>query len=430
MAFLGIMLFIMMLSKPIDRAPVAGSEIERMTMDSILEAEVFSYYDTLSPKVAYGRVNITPDDPMPMAGYSRRDAFEEVHDSLYVHLMLIRKAGLDLFLVSADLLIFPDELRDLLISRTADEPNAHLYLSASHTHNGLGGWAEGFGGELIAGDFHPEWLDAVSSSILREMVEMRERAESSTLRYFETDASEFVKNRLVEGAPVDGKIRGLKITRQEGDSLVLFTYSGHPTLLDRESLELSNDYPGATIRRLENRGYAFAMFMAGMVGSHRITNVEGTGYDRINNLADKLSDRILSAEGTALRPSDIRLMNFEIPFGPSQVRLMKGLAARDWLFSSLLQPLQGPMDVVRMGNLYMVSTPCDFSGELFPGIDQKYKPMIITSFNGDYIGYITEDSHYDSSSYMEVMTMNWVRPHYGSHFQHMINTAAGRAGHR
>lgn len=430
MAFLGIMLFIMMLSQPIDRAPIQGSEIERMAVDSILKAEVFSYADTLPPQAAYGRVNITPSYSMPMAGYAQREAFEEVHDSLYVHLILIRKAELDLFLVSADLLIFPDELRDLLVSRTSDDKNTHLYLSASHTHNGLGGWAEGFGGELIAGDYHPEWLEEVSSSILQKMDELRNSTKASEIKYFETDASEFVKNRLVEGAPVDGKIRGLKISRQKADSLVLFTYSGHPTLLDRESLELSNDYPGATISRLEDSGYAFAMFMAGMVGSHRVTNVTGTGYDRINNLADKLADRVIRAEGTVLEPEDIRLLNFEIPFGPSQVRLMESLAVRDWLFSSLLQPLEGTMDVLRMGGLHMVSTPCDFSGELFPGIEQEYKPMIITSFNGDYIGYITEDSHYDSSSYMEVRTMNWVGPYYGSHFQHMINTAAGRLGSR
>ncbi|MEJ2004770.1 MAG: hypothetical protein P8X57_07370 [Cyclobacteriaceae bacterium] len=324
------------------------------------------------------------------------------------------------------MLIFPDELRDRLISSTRSQPNVHLYFSASHTHNGLGGWADGFGGQLIAGKYHPEWIGTVSSSILKKMDAMKMQASPSALGYFEADASEFVKNRLVAGAPVDGTIRGLKIIRNGLDSLVLFTYSGHPTLLEQNSLEISNDYPGETIRRLENQGYSFAMFMAGMVGSHRVTNIGGENYERVNNLARELSERIINADVRKLNDTEIQLLGFEIPFRPSQVRLMKDLALRDWVFSSVLQPLDGTIQTIRIGDLHLASTPCDFSGELYQDIGNRYKPMMITSFNGDYVGYITNDSHYDSSSYMEVRTMNWVGPYYGWYFQKMINSAADK----
>jgi len=420
------MIFIMMLMKPVDRSPIRNSSLAKKAMDSIRMADVKTWSDTIPVRTAFGRVNITPSAPMPMAGYARRDAFKEVHDSLYVHLALFKKPGLELFLISADLLIFPDELRDRLVHATAQNPEVQMHFSASHTHNGLGGWAEGFGGELIAGKYHPEWLTDVTDAIIGKMSRMRLDARTSSIHYFQNDASEFVKNRLMSTAPVDGMIRGLKIYQDNGDSTVVFTYSGHPTLLNRKSLALSNDYPGATIRRLEDKGYAFSMFMAGMVGSHRITNVDGKDYARIDNLARELSERIINAPGSEVSTDQIKVLDFNIPFRPSQVRLMKGLAIRDWVFSSALQPLEGTISVTRIGSLDLVGTPCDFSGELYSGINDRYKPMIITSFNGDYIGYITEDEHYEESSYMEVRTMNWVGPHYGDHFQQMINAAALR----
>ena len=53
---------------------------------------------------------------------------------------------------------------------------------------------------------------------------------------------------------------------------------------------------------------------------------------------------------------------------------------------------------------------------------QQNKKVIITSFNGDYAGYITEDEHYESIAKEEVMALNWVGPYYGSYFAEMINT--------
>ena len=46
--------------------------------------------------------------------------------------------------------------------------------------------------------------------------------------------------------------------------------------------------------------------------------------------------------------------------------------------------------------------------------------MIVTSFNGDYVGYITEDEHYDHASHAEVRTMNWVGPYFGEYFSNVI----------
>lgn len=47
--------------------------------------------------------------------------------------------------------------------------------------------------------------------------------------------------------------------------------------------------------------------------------------------------------------------------------------------------------------------------------------LIVTSFDGSYVGYITEDSRYDLNSY-ETRVMNWYGPQNGQYFQEIINS--------
>jgi hypothetical protein len=55
-------------------------------------------------------------------------------------------------------------------------------------------------------------------------------------------------------------------------------------------------------------------------------------------------------------------------------------------------------------------TPCDFSGELVNELDSvangKGRRLIVTSFNGGYIGYVTDSRRYRLNTY-ETRTMGW-----------------------
>jgi hypothetical protein len=74
----------------------------------------------------------------------------------------------------------------------------------------------------------------------------------------------------------------------------------------------------------------------------------------------------------------------------------------------------------------MIGTPCDFSGEIFVRNNlgefatKHNRHLMITSFNGNYVGYITYDGHYDSIKNAETREMNWVGPYFGEYFSTMI----------
>ena len=111
---------------------------------------------------------------------------------------------------------------------------------------------------------------------------------------------------------------------------------------------------------------------------------------------------------------------------PSQLRITPELRIRDWPFSSLLKPLQANIKLLEIGDVLLIGMPCDYSGELSINnhLDQfasDYgKELFITSFNGNYVGYITEDGHYTTCDHDEVKTLNWVGPYKGDYFTSLI----------
>jgi hypothetical protein len=221
----------------------------------------------------------------------------------------------------------------------------------------------------------------------------------------------------------DGWLRGIKMLRQDSSRAIVATFSGHPTTLDLLGTTLSGDYPAELVKQFKQGGYQFGMFMAGMVGSHRIVGFEGDQFHKTDSIAKILATKINHSKQFMMNSDSVSIITRHIPiqFGPSQLHFAKNWKARNWAFCSLLEPLKGEFTYLQIGNIIFMGTPCDFSGELYADADfnkwceQNNKHLIITSFNGNYIGYVTADQHYDKNE-EEVMALNWVGPYFGRYF--------------
>lgn len=71
--------------------------------------------------------------------------------------------------------------------------------------------------------------------------------------------------------------------------------------------------------------------------------------------------------------------------------------------------------------------PCDFSGELALGIKDCLRARgadaVITSFNGDYVGYVIPARYYHMSGY-EPRLMSFFGPNVPDYFDEMIRAMA------
>jgi len=412
---------------PINHTPLAKQSFHQTMMQRLHDTQLST--STPQPiEVGWSKFNIIPSYSMPMAGYTPKDKYESIHDSVYCRVLAINQGTATYFVVSADLMLFPPVIKTRIESELQKQnKNYFLYLTATHTHSSLGGWDPSAVGRITLGTYHSEWVETVSMQIIAQLELARASAKPAKLSYFEQEAKEYVENRLDgTNGKVDGKIRGVEFTRADSSRGILVSYSAHPTTVELLSRIISGDYPNALTDQLEQKA-DFALFMAGMVGSHRLKGVTGTDFQRIDSAADRLHYKIEIAPRSPL-PDSIAITSAHIPiaFGPSQLRIANEWKVRNWAFNSLVGSLQGELTVLQLGNILLIGTPCDFSGEIFVNKELEAqaarlgKKVIITSFNGNYTGYVTDDRYYEAGNEEEVMALNWVGPYFGEYYAEML----------
>jgi hypothetical protein len=388
--------------------------------------------DTVSARpgtiaAGWAKVNITPAEPMPLAGYGLRKGrrYESVHDSLWARAFVfdngVRKAAL----ITIDLLIVPPALTEAITQKLAGTgfTIAQVYLTATHSHHSVGGWAHRLSGWAIAGTYHQRWVDELAGRII-EAIRKAERAKKkASMGASAFPAGELVFNRLLQGNPTDSLVRVLKIRQDGGQTAALVTFSAHATCLQANQSILSRDYPGMLVDSLEKSPQVdFAAFCAGAVGSHA-PEAGGNHLEKAANMAYFIAQKILvDFDQIALEDwQEVETITLPLPLRRPQWRIGENVRLRPWIFYAIFGHYEAYLKAMRLGNTVWVGTPSDFSGELVPPLQREASPaaLFVTSFNGAYVGYITSDVAYDVHHY-ETRDMNWYGPQNGAYFSEAI----------
>jgi neutral ceramidase len=409
---------------PVDRTPYRQHAYYRVMMHRLdsLMAHTSLPEATRPLAVGYSKVSLTPNHRTATAGYGNRKGkrFAEVRDSVFVRALVLDNGGMKVAIVSADLLIIPPLVTVQLNNLLADIGFSlnNTYLSATHTHNSIGHWGEG-ATRFIYGAYQDSIVQFISHQIVNAIAAADENKVASTLRAGAIAVPEAVFNRLDEHAAVDSTLHVLEVRREDGRVLLLTSYTAHATCLYSKDVRLSGDYPGELVRELENEGYEFAMFLAGAMGSHGC-NAPQYGDTCIDWMADHLTRKVVinRAALTTVHDPVLYMVRIPLELNEPQVRVSENWRVRPWLFRTAFGEYPQYLTALRVGNVVMLGTPCDFSGELTAPLTafgkEKGLHVMVTSFNGGYIGYITADEHYDKDHY-ETQLMNWYGPGNGKY---------------
>jgi hypothetical protein len=120
------------------------------------------------------------------------------------------------------------------------------------------------------------------------------------------------------------------------------------------------------------------------------------------------------------------MLGLELTLPPLSVRVSDGIRLRQWLARRLV-PINEKrfLQAFRLNDSVWVSTPCDFSGELALGIKDLLRvrgsQAVVTSFNGDYIGYVISPRYYHLNGY-EPRTMSFFGPNVPDYLDELIRT--------
>ena len=414
----------------VDQTPYTQMPYYQQTKADIqkLTAKSFSQNDTLL--VGWAKVNLSPKLPTPTAGYGAREGkpYVSIHDSVFVRAIVFKAGKTTSVLLSADMLIIPPLVVELLNQKlkTIGLNTDQVYFGATHTHNSIGAWSPGYTGEMFAGKFDQNMVEHIAQTMFDAIKNASAQVAPATISYGQMYLADMLFNRLVGGkGTIDPFVRVLKIDRKDGKKALFCTYAAHATTLDADKMILSRDYPGVLVDSLEHHSADFAMFMAGAVGSMGPLEEAKDDFEQMRNEAigiqieiEKNLGRILPDKNSAL---DIQKINLGLR--EPHARITENLRFRPWVFYKLFGDFPSNIKVTKIGNTLLVGLPCDFSGEFMAELCQfaesKGKHLIVTSFNGNYIGYVTPDKYYNLDQY-ETRTMNWFGPQNGAYFQELI----------
>lgn len=422
-----LLLFVIFSLGPVDRTPAEALPSYKMMMERLDTLDINPLKAKAGFSVGFGKVNITPSEPIATAGYGKRRGkpYLTVHDSIYVRSFVIENGTQRVALVSADLIIMPPTVTQVLEKKLEAIGFSlnNTYLSAIHSHNSIGTWGEG-ATQFIYGAYDDSVVQFIADAIVKSIQQATENILPSTLKMGAIAIPQAVENRLIDGGNEDPFLRALEVHRSDSSKLVLVSYAAHATCLSQGTLELSRDYPGMLVDELESEDYEFAMFMAGGVGSHK-------GSSPVNNwgcmawMSEAISDAFLAQRNTLQVISDTSLVMERIPLalGDPQVKITRDWKLRSWVFRSAFGEYKSFLTVLRIGDLVMLGTPCDFSGEFNASLDSVAKVnglhAMVTSFNGGYIGYVTPGKYYDIDHY-ETRLMNWYAPGTGNYMRECL----------
>lgn len=230
--------------------------------------------------------SITPPLGISMGGYGFRDhGAEAVADDLMLKIMAVEVGGRRGAVVTADLVWLRrepvDALKAALAARYGLDPDLVL-VTCSHTHSGPQTAPDSPGiGKAEAG--YMRWLQA-------EMVEVTGRAleDLEPVALFTGKGTGNLgvnRRKMVDGrtvalpnpdGPRDDEVPVVSVRRPDGSlKAVLFQYACHTTFL--QTYQISADFPGAAMRRVEAEAGAPCLFLQGCCGDVRpnVTGPEG-----------------------------------------------------------------------------------------------------------------------------------------------------------
>lgn len=375
-------------------------------------------------RVGFAKESITPVQRTATAGYAKRRGklFESIRDSIFVRTIVIDNGAQRVAIVSADLLVIPPMVTALLekelpqVGFTLD----NTYLGAIHSHNSIGNWADGAMGFLF-GHHSDSVVRMITDKIKVSIQKASANQLPSVLKSGVISVPEAVHNRLVHESPVDSLLRVVEVHRSDSSKILLMNYTAHATCLYSRDLRLSRDYPGTLVDMMEAQGYTFSMFMAGAVGSHGCSAPE-FGDTCIDWMAEKVSEKFTLHRSELSTVKDSTVLMYRVPLALSdpQPKISKDWRTRAWVFDAAFGDFPTYLTVLRVGNIVMLGTPCDFSGEFDPELDalaaKHGLQSMVTSFNGGYIGYVTPEKYFDEDNF-ETRIMNWYGPGNGEYLE-------------
>lgn len=437
-------------------------------------------------KAGWAQREITPKAGHPMAGYGGRPNDKKssgILEPLYVKALALNDGMDTVVLIGSDMLqTLPNLLEpvEARISKSVNLTNRNIMYTSSHTHCGPGGLAPGFAAELSYGPYKPEYVEFLVDCFAGAIEEAVKNMVSARFAHGAIAVPEYILNRTRVHGTVDPTLNVAVVEKIDGgERLYLARYSAHCTTYSEEMLELNGDYAGAFQRAVLAKSDMPLLYMGGAVGSMRPnppgppvpepwTKEQELGFEhdvemtlvregkmtmeewlnkqkaRVEAMGAALAERLLETTQTLSFADTVDIASLDVIYDPppAQVRILSPKwRLSPFAFNLLGVPKKGRMQAARIGDMFLIGMPNDFSGETSAVWQEWAKErtanLWVTSFSGAYLGYLSPDKYYHEigeglhyNQNYEIGQMSWFGPNHEAYvtdlFHHAFETLNNR----
>ncbi|MCW5977415.1 MAG: neutral/alkaline non-lysosomal ceramidase N-terminal domain-containing protein [Bryobacteraceae bacterium] len=395
--------------------------------------------DAGAVRAGYAKTEITPREPIEMAGYDLRGAPSDgVHpgEKLYVRAVVFSDGVQTVAFVSADVIGIrdTDEFRKR-ISAATGIPFGNILLGDAHNHaspspsaKGENEWERRFATGLVAtvktaqAGLQPVRIAAGAGhsriAMNRRQVKPQdadsfltfdENARSQSFGKFKTDQPakvyEFggvMRIGANPAGPIDDAVQVVRIDAAGGKPLaVMIHYACHGTSLGGRNSKISGEWMGRMQEYLEQQiPGAGAIYLQGAAGDINPRVVGGLdGYQDNINVTRALGEEIGREAVRVYRTLAPEPLEATIQVESEDIRLPR--AYRELFDDFKDTAVIAPTSAVRVGDLMWVTFP----GEMFHAIGKRVKAACpaphahLFGYVNGYIGYFTEREAYAEGGY-------------------------------
>ena len=360
-------------------------------------------------RAAAGKQDITPKNPVYMAGYGMNRKSLDAHDPLMARCLVLESGKTRIAFVSCDLLGVPryqiERIRAMVKSVTPD----HLYLSATHTHSGpdpLGQW----GPDIQTSGVDQAWMASFREGVAHLVDATAANLRPAAVRFADTTKVPRISKNIRVPRILDTELGVMQVVEAVGSKPIatFVNYACHPEIMNTH--RLTADFPHWLYDTVEGAGGGVCLYLNGAQGGmvtadfDESTTPKGENWAAAEAIGTSLGKRVLELlEGTqAVREVPISAARrvFEVPLDNPRFKALVKLK----IFPQAEMKganLETEVCRITIGDAEFLTLP----GEVLPNIGFYLKslmhgrPRFLLGLTSDELGYILTPEDYGLELY-------------------------------
>jgi neutral ceramidase len=346
-------------------------------------------------RAGWARAPIRVPRGAPLGGFGHRRGapHQGERDTVAVRAFAVAAGDLAALIFTADVLLLTPEVAAEVRRRLRDAlPPGRIHFTASHTHSGPGGHAEGAVWALALGAFSEESREALVTAHVQAARGALARLAPASLGFARTRMRGLCASRVELGGPVDEDLWVLHLEQPGGARAALWSLGCHPVTLRADNRLVSGDYPAATAAAIEGAELEVLGFAAGGVGSAEPVEALASPERFAAKVLPGLRGTLRAARAAASAGGSLASAHVRTPPPEVHYELAPGLAVWSPPVAHAIGLRALEVGALQLGAWLLLTVPAEPSGELTARWRAEARraglELAVLPFGGAYAGYL------------------------------------------